>query len=441
VPQGLEGRVGKHFLFDVRSCPESREAQQVAALGEYLTSLGLRTDSNNILGLRWAALSAGLGVVRRNNFFYGENGTRYWLWAWATDAEMELLRENEPPKPCPDGCELCRKACPTGSLSAPYTMSMLTCVEHLNASDVKFAPDDAKNAQMGAWLYGCDACQDACPFNAKQVGAEEFPGLAALAEFLEPQRILAMSYDEIGEKFAQKFFYIGADSLWKWKVNALNVLANAWKPEYASAVRAACGDGEQNVREKAEFIARENGVARVCGEPDNELWDVYDANRAPTGRTMVRGSKIIPPEDYHLVVRAFIVGRDGRILLTKRSPNKRGAGLWEVPSGSVLAGEDSRAGVLREVLEECGVALDANGGEIFRQGSWTAETSGDISHHWDEWLFRRDVDLSKVRLQEGETCDSMLATVEELEALISEGRFVNGEIPLRELRRILQLNL
>ncbi|MDR3309899.1 MAG: NUDIX domain-containing protein [Oscillospiraceae bacterium] len=169
-----------------------------------------------------------------------------------------------------------------------------------------------------------------------------------------------------------------------------------------------------------------------------ELWDVYDANRAPAGRTVTRDSANVPPGDYHLVVRAFIVGRDGRILLTKRSPNKRGAGMWEAPAGSVLAGEDSRAGVLREVLEECGVALDPNGGEIFRQGLWTAETYGDISHHWDEWLFLRDVDLSEVRLQEGETCDATLATLGELETLVSGGCFFGGADPLPELRRILR---
>ncbi|MDR3309898.1 MAG: epoxyqueuosine reductase [Oscillospiraceae bacterium] len=258
VPPALDGLVGKHFLFDFRSCPESREATQVAALGEYLASLGLRTESNNVLGLRWAAVSAGLGVFRRNNFFYGANGSRYWLWAWATDAETESVRETSA-KPCPDGCDLCRRACPTGSLSAPYTMSMLTCVEHLTASGVRLAPDDPQNAQTGAWLYGCDACQDACPFNAKPFGTDEYPGLSELEEFLKPQWILSATYDELREKFSRKFHYIGADNLWKWKVTALNVLANDWQPQYAAAVRAALGDEHEAVREKAAYVARKYG--------------------------------------------------------------------------------------------------------------------------------------------------------------------------------------
>jgi SAM-dependent methyltransferase/8-oxo-dGTP pyrophosphatase MutT (NUDIX family) len=128
---------------------------------------------------------------------------------------------------------------------------------------------------------------------------------------------------------------------------------------------------------------------------------------------------------YHLVVRAWIIGGDGKLLLMLRSTEKKHfGGKWEVPSGSVIAGEESEQGAIREAFEESGVALEPDNGELFCQASKTPEGG---STHYDEWLFFRDVDPAEIRTQPGETEDFRFVTLDELFALIERGEFVDAD--------------
>jgi 8-oxo-dGTP pyrophosphatase MutT (NUDIX family) len=152
-----------------------------------------------------------------------------------------------------------------------------------------------------------------------------------------------------------------------------------------------------------------------------ELWDVYNSRRELTGRTHDRAAPLADG-DFHLVARAWIVSGGGRVLLTKRSPNKKYPGLWETPSGSVLAGETSLRGAVREAFEESGVKLNEAEGVLVY-----SLTKAELHSHYDEWLFRKNVDLYDVRLQEGETCDAMFADFDEIEKMITEGTFVDEQ--------------
>jgi epoxyqueuosine reductase len=258
VPPQMENRFGKHYQFDSR-VGHSKERIALIAFGEYLQTLDIRSDGNNVMGYRWAAMAAGLGILRRNNFFYGEDGSNYSLSAWATDAELEYIQT---PKlsPCPENCDRCVHACPTGALSAPYTIDMSQCVSRLTTNCAASpAPDDIRNEQIGQWIYGCDSCQDVCPRNfGKRTGQEDYPHLSDIAPYGEPLRILQMSYDEIAQILMPQFFYLKEPELWKFKVNALNVLANAWKEEYVEAVEAMCSDTSEQVQEKAKYILERN---------------------------------------------------------------------------------------------------------------------------------------------------------------------------------------
>ena len=133
-----------------------------------------------------------------------------------------------------------------------------------------------------------------------------------------------------------------------------------------------------------------------------ELWDIYDSIRSPIGRTAVRGEPM-PPEDFHLVVLAWILSADGRILLMKRSPEKHGGGLWSTPGGSAIAGEDSLTAVLRETFEESGIILPPDSGRLIYQHSIPRDNGG-CSAHYDHWLFRHDINPAEITFQPGETC-------------------------------------
>ena len=89
-----------------------------------------------------------------------------------------------------------------------------------------------------------------------------------------------------------------------------------------------------------------------------ELWDIYDADKKPTGRTMKRNDWCLKDGEYHLTVLGVIKRTDGRFLITKRVMTKNWApGWWEVSGGAAMAGEESREAVLREVKEETGLTL------------------------------------------------------------------------------------
>ncbi|MDR3148773.1 MAG: NUDIX domain-containing protein, partial [Oscillospiraceae bacterium] len=100
-------------------------------------------------------------------------------------------------------------------------------------------------------------------------------------------------------------------------------------------------------------------------KPSTEFWDVFDSGRNPTGRTH-RRSDPLPDGDFHLVVRAWIVNSRGEFLITRRAFNKIGyPGMWEVPSGSAVAGEDSLTAAIREAAEESGIVLLPENAELF----------------------------------------------------------------------------
>ena len=137
-----------------------------------------------------------------------------------------------------------------------------------------------------------------------------------------------------------------------------------------------------------------------------ELWDVLDENRIPTGRLHRRGEKL-PAGDYHLTVHIWTRRADGMFLLTKRSPNKTFPLMWETTAGSAIAGDDSLSAALREVREETGLILKPENGRLMM----TQKSRGVFA---DIWYFQQDFTLDDVVLQEGETCDRMLATKEEI---------------------------
>jgi epoxyqueuosine reductase len=254
IPQEASGRFGKAYLMDQRFNPESPERQKIIALEDYMRELGIRAERNEhpgITAMRWAAYKAGLGTIRRNNFFYTELGSWLSITAWAIDAEMELISSPSLPE-CPTNCDRCIHACPVNSLSCAYTMNMATCISRITTSNENAPADDSTNEKIGRWIYGCDICQDVCPMNAGKWNAvDSFPGLDELGELLSPGKILGMSYEEIEHTLARKFFYIKKEFLWKWKLNAINSIVNDAARDVEPGLRRALSDENEFVRERA----------------------------------------------------------------------------------------------------------------------------------------------------------------------------------------------
>lgn len=156
----------------------------------------------------------------------------------------------------------------------------------------------------------------------------------------------------------------------------------------------------------------------------SELWDIYDENRKPTGKTILRSDFFNRNNDdysdeYHIAVHIWIKNSEGKWLISKRTPNKNYPLLWECTGGSVVAGEDSLSGALREVKEELGISLDVGKGHLYKS------IKREVYHDFcDVWLFECDYDIHDVVFQEGETCDAMWASGDKILKMIHSGEFI-----------------
>lgn len=156
-----------------------------------------------------------------------------------------------------------------------------------------------------------------------------------------------------------------------------------------------------------------------------ELWDIYDENKRLTGRTMQRNDWNMKPREYHLTVLGVIRHTNGRYLITKRVMTKSWApGWWEVSGGGVMAGEDSRTAVLREIREETGLDVsDWEGGYLF---SYRRDNPKEKDNYFvDVYRFTGDFSDADLQLQEAETDGYQLATLEEIRAYADEGIFLH----------------
>ncbi|MCL2169762.1 MAG: NUDIX domain-containing protein, partial [Defluviitaleaceae bacterium] len=93
---------------------------------------------------------------------------------------------------------------------------------------------------------------------------------------------------------------------------------------------------------------------------------------------------------------------------------------WETQSGSAASGEDSLTAALKETREEVGIVLNPANGEYYCRVTRTDNIC-------DVWIFRQDVELSDVVLQEGETCDAALMSGEKILQMIKEETFIGFE--------------
>lgn len=145
-----------------------------------------------------------------------------------------------------------------------------------------------------------------------------------------------------------------------------------------------------------------------------EFWDVYDEQRQPMGRLHKRGTPLKKGE-FHLVVDIVVLNSDGRLLIDRRSPKKRNCpNYWEFTSGSVLAGEQSRSGALRELKEELGLTVDAD--------SLCLLGSSRLDHRLvDTYMLITDIDPDALTLQENEVAEAKLVSLQQLDEICRNG--------------------
>lgn len=257
LPDGVQKHVAKYYLTDGRRNPKSEGYKASVAFEKYLTDCGLRVATDREFGvtaLRWAGMQAGIGIIRKNNFFYTEKGSYQYLEAFLIDEALQYIVENQI-RPCSEKCDLCMRACPTGSLEAPYMMCRNTCVSCLTTWDGWDLKTEPLRDRFGEWIYGCDDCQDTCPYNRKAWKAiKEFPELEEWSAHFTCTEIILADYHWLRTVIQPKLWYIPEGKEWRYKTNALNVLLNHYDPKYLPVIQKACQDEYAQVRDMAKWV-------------------------------------------------------------------------------------------------------------------------------------------------------------------------------------------
>jgi len=138
---------------------------------------------------------AGVGWIGKNTCILNQK-LGSWLFLGVILTSLEL----EPDLPAPDRCGTCTRcidACPTDALLAPYKLDANLCIAYLTIEKRGAIPEEIRDG-IGRHVFGCDICQDVCPWNRKA------PGTSA-AEFQPREGLVNPALDWLAEMPAEEF--------------------------------------------------------------------------------------------------------------------------------------------------------------------------------------------------------------------------------------------
>jgi epoxyqueuosine reductase len=219
---------------------------------------------------------AGLGWIGKNTLLLNKQaGSWFFLAALLTDLELEYDAAHET-----DHCGTCRAcldACPTGAFVDAHLLDARRCISYLTIELRGPIPRDLRSS-MGDWLFGCDVCQEVCPWNHKAPAVDE-PGLQPSSGLTTLDLAELFELDAAG--FRERFRHT---PLWRSKRrgllrNAAIVLGNQRALQGLSALKRGLIDDEPLVRGASAWalgqfddaLAHDALRARLASESDNEV--------------------------------------------------------------------------------------------------------------------------------------------------------------------------
>jgi epoxyqueuosine reductase len=229
-----------------------------AELRERLDDLGRRlgggyrvlVDANQHVD-REAAARAGVGFYGKNTLLITRrHGSWVVLGTLVTDAEIEPT----PPLATDCGsCTLCIEACPTNALDEPGTLDATRCLSYWTQSPEPI-PEEYR-VPLEAQVYGCDICQDVCPWNR---GVERRRADEPLPAGAEPTVSLVEWLEADGDELRRRYdrLYVPRNDPRYLRRNALVALGNSGGPEHRALLADYAEDDDELLRDHASWALR-----------------------------------------------------------------------------------------------------------------------------------------------------------------------------------------
>lgn len=245
-PAAGEGRLPRYTWSDRYA--EMRE--KLAALGRRLGGrYRVLVDASEHVD-REAAARAGVGFYGKNTMLITE---RYGSWVVLGTLVTDVELEPTPPLDLDCGrCRLCIDACPTGALDEPGVLDATRCLSYWTQAPA--AIPEPYREELGGQVYGCDICQEVCPWNS---GVEKRRSGEPLAREAEPTVSLVAWLEADGAELVRRYerLYVPRKRPRYLKRNALVALGNTGGPEHLPAVERFLDDPDPLLREHAAWAA------------------------------------------------------------------------------------------------------------------------------------------------------------------------------------------
>lgn len=233
---------------------------------------GVRTrgvvDTAPLLERDFAQL-AGLGWIGKNTMLIDRQfGSWFFLAALLLDCELQY---DAPHATSHCGtCTACLEACPTRAFPEPYVLDASRCISYLTIELRGEVPEPLRSA-IGDWSFGCDVCQDVCPWNRKALAGDMAFAPSPELNPLTLTELFALDDEAFRARFRQTSLWrTGRRGLLR---NAAIVLGNQADPAAIPALVRGTHDVDAEVRAACEWALHRistNPTARPPNRPDDE---------------------------------------------------------------------------------------------------------------------------------------------------------------------------